>query len=105
GALGNSRGGTLGSAERKCRRHFPFFFRRLSQRCSLPCARLHNGAFTTPVCRSPSPRGFLALHASLTKRPDTVGELKSAEMCVSHMPSLKAKKRGKLAQRKVLLEP
>jgi hypothetical protein len=36
--------------------------------------------------------------------PDTVGELKSAEMCVSYMPSLKAKKRGKLAQGKVLLE-
>jgi hypothetical protein len=38
------------------------------------------------------------------KRPDTVGELKSAEICVSHMPSLKAKKLGKLPQEKVLLE-
>jgi hypothetical protein len=37
--------------------------------------------------------------------PDTVGEFKSAEMCVSHMPSLKAKKPGKLTQEKVLLEP
>ena len=30
------------------------------------------------------------------KRPDTVGELKSAEIWMSHMPSLKAKKLGKL---------
>jgi hypothetical protein len=37
-------------------------------------------------------------------RPDTVGELKSAEICVSHMPSCKAKKLGKLTQEKVLLE-
>jgi hypothetical protein len=37
-------------------------------------------------------------------RPDTVGELKSAKICVFHMPSLKAKKLGKLAQEKVLLE-
>jgi len=36
--------------------------------------------------------------------PDTVGELKSAEMWVSNMSSLKAKKLGKLAQEKVLLE-
>jgi hypothetical protein len=34
----------------------------------------------------------------------TVGELKSAEMCVSHMPSWKAKTLGKLTQEKVLLE-
>jgi hypothetical protein len=40
-----------------------------------------------------------------TKRADTVGELKSAELCVSHMSSLKAKKLGKLSQGKVLLEP
>ena len=32
--------------------------------------------------------------------PDTVGELKSAEICVSHMPSLKAKKLRKLPQEK-----
>jgi hypothetical protein len=40
----------------------------------------------------------------VNKRGDTVGELKSAEMCVSHMPSWKAKKPGKLTQEKVLLE-
>ena len=40
----------------------------------------------------------------LKKRPDTVGELKSVEICVSHMPSLKAKRLGKLTQEKVLLE-
>jgi hypothetical protein len=34
----------------------------------------------------------------------TVGELKSVEICVSHMPSLKVKKLGKLSQEKVLLE-
>jgi hypothetical protein len=39
------------------------------------------------------------------KRPDTVGELKSVEICVSHMPSLKAKKLRKVVQEKVLLEP
>src|SRR5215471_19407733 len=38
------------------------------------------------------------------KRSDTVGELKSAEMWVSNMSSLKVKKLGKLAQEKVLLE-
>jgi hypothetical protein len=38
------------------------------------------------------------------KPPDTVGELKNAEICVSHMPSWKAKKLGKLTQEKVLLE-
>jgi hypothetical protein len=37
------------------------------------------------------------------KSTDTVGELKSAEMCVSHMPSWKAKKLGKHTQEKVLL--
>ena len=39
------------------------------------------------------------------KRADTVGELKSAEICVSYMPSLKAKKPGKPPQEKALLEP
>jgi hypothetical protein len=34
----------------------------------------------------------------------TVGEFKSAEMSVSPMPALKAKKHRKLAQEKVLLE-
>jgi hypothetical protein len=38
------------------------------------------------------------------KRPDTVGELKSAETCVSHMSSWKAKKLRKLPREKVLLE-
>jgi hypothetical protein len=38
------------------------------------------------------------------KGSDTVGELKSAEICVSHMLSWKAKKLGQLAQEKVLLE-
>jgi hypothetical protein len=37
--------------------------------------------------------------------PGPVGEFKSAEIFVSHMPSLKAKKLGMLAQEKVLLEP
>jgi hypothetical protein len=49
-------------------------------------------------------RGLFVLLLSLKKRPDTVGELKSAEICVSHMPSLKAKKLGKLPREKVLLE-
>jgi hypothetical protein len=40
----------------------------------------------------------------LIKPPDTVGELKSAEIYVSDMPSLKAKKLGKLPQEEVLLE-
>jgi hypothetical protein len=38
------------------------------------------------------------------KTPDTVGELKSAEIYVSYVPSLKAKKLGKLPQEKVLPE-
>jgi len=38
-------------------------------------------------------------------RGDTVGELKSAEICVSHIPSLKVKKLGKLPREKILLEP
>jgi hypothetical protein len=41
---------------------------------------------------------------SLEKRWDTVGELGSAEVFVPHIPSWKAKKRGKLTQEKVLLE-
>ena len=48
--------------------------------------------------RAGSPRGFLALHTSLNKRPDTVGEPPSAEIGTSRMPSLKAKTRGKFAQ-------
>ena len=35
---------------------------------------------------------------------DTVGEFKSAEICVAHMPSWKAKRPEKLTQEKVLLE-
>ena len=35
---------------------------------------------------------------------DTVDELKSADIGVSHMPSLKAKKLEKLSREKVLLE-
>ena len=45
-----------------------------------------------------------SLQANLTTANDTVGELKGAEICVSHMPSWKAKKLGKLTQEKVLLE-
>jgi hypothetical protein len=52
-------------------------------------------AFTVAVCTAID--GY-------RKRPDTVGELKSADICGAHMPSLKAKKLGKLAQEKVLLE-
>jgi hypothetical protein len=40
----------------------------------------------------------------LTKGRDTVGEPPSAEIRVTHMPSLKAKKAGKLPREKVLLE-
>jgi hypothetical protein len=53
---------------------------------------------------APSPRGFLALYTSLTKPPDTVGEFKSVEMSVPHMPAWKAKTLGKLTQERVLLE-
>jgi hypothetical protein len=35
---------------------------------------------------------------------DTVAQLPSAEICVPHIPSLKAKKLRKLSQEKVLLE-
>ena len=48
-------------------------------------------------------QNWTAWHVS-KKRADTVGELKSAEICVPHMPSLKAKKLGKFSQQKVLLE-
>jgi hypothetical protein len=36
----------------------------------------------------------------LKKPSDTVGELKSAEMCVSHMPALKAKNVGNVREKK-----
>jgi len=39
-----------------------------------------------------------------TKRADTVGELKSAEVCGSYKPSSKAKQLGKLTQEKEVLE-
>jgi len=38
----------------------------------------------------------LPISAKSGKRPDTVGEFKSAEICVLHMPSWKAKTLGKL---------
>jgi len=41
---------------------------------------------------------------SLRKGRDTVGQPPSAAMCVSDMPSWKAKKLRKLSQAKVLLE-
>src|SRR2546422_7259948 len=41
-----------------------------------------------------------ALAPCRIKRTDTVGELRSAEICVPHMPSWKAKKLGKLTQEK-----
>jgi hypothetical protein len=41
---------------------------------------------------------------SLINPPDTVGQPPSAEIRVTHLPSLKAKKLGKLPQEKVLLE-
>jgi hypothetical protein len=40
----------------------------------------------------------------LEKRGDTVGELRTAEICVSYMSSLKAKKLEKLTQEKAALE-
>jgi hypothetical protein len=53
-----------------------------------------------PTVRPTGRRVFICL-----KKPrDTVGELKSAAICVSYMPSLKAKTLGELAQEKVLLE-
>jgi hypothetical protein len=49
-------------------------------------------------------RQIIRLYAQKRMGKDTVGELKSAEICVSHMPALKAKKLGKLPREKVLLE-
>src|SRR5207245_2821730 len=49
--------------------------------------------------------GVRALSTTLArcriKRTDTVGEFKSTEIYVSHMPSLKAKTLGKLTRREV----
>ena len=72
--------------------------------------QLHTGAFITPhrqvctVSHNCVSGGFLVLAPCLTKRPDTVGELKSAEIYVSDMPSWQALKLGKPSQEKVLLE-
>ena len=52
----------------------------------------------------PIATGFYLRLSRLKNGPGTVGELKSAEICVSHMPSWKAQKLGKLPQEKVLLE-
>ena len=48
-------------------------------------------------------RAFAIAHQH-QQRADTVGQSPSAEIRVTHMPSLKAKKLGKLPQEKVLLE-
>jgi hypothetical protein len=45
-----------------------------------------------------------ASRAAARKRSDTVGQPPSAEIGVSNMPSLKAKKLRKLFQEEVLLE-
>src|SRR5262249_45201142 len=47
---------------------------------------------------------FLDLSLCLENRPDTVGELSTAEISVSYMPSLKAEKLEKLTQEKAVLE-
>jgi hypothetical protein len=52
----------------------------------------------------PSKSVLIGLSICLEKRPDTVGELKSAGICVSYMPSLKAKKLEMLTPEKVVLE-
>jgi hypothetical protein len=49
-------------------------------------------------------RVLAVIKTCLTKRPDTVGQPPSAEICVSHMPASKAKKLRKLLQEKVLIE-
>jgi hypothetical protein len=62
--------------------------------------------FSLTAC--PLPGCCISLLASLLgtlqKRPDTVGEPPSTKIYVSHIPSWKAKKLGKLSQEKVLLE-
>src|SRR5215475_14795096 len=59
-----------------------------------------------PMCKwHSSPKGRNDLSLCLEKPRDTVGECKSAEMGVPHMPAWRAKKRGKLTQENVLLEP
>jgi hypothetical protein len=57
-----------------------------------------------PIAPIPEQTARVA-HAAFPKgHPDTVGEPKSAEVYLSYMPSLKAKKLGKHSQEKVLLE-
>jgi hypothetical protein len=52
-------------------------------------------------CTDLETMGFISyLGKAVEKRPDTVGEPRSAEICVSHMPSWKAKTLGKLTQEK-----
>jgi hypothetical protein len=48
--------------------------------------------------------GFWTPTAVSKKRADTVGEFKSVEMGVPHMPAWKAKTLGNLSQERVLLE-
>jgi hypothetical protein len=55
--------------------------------------------FLYVACRANCPS-----HLVCKKRADTVGELRTAETCVSYMPSLKAKKLEKLTQEKAVLE-
>jgi hypothetical protein len=55
--------------------------------------------------RSKRARAAEAGRSAAEKRPDTVGEFKSAEMGIPHMPAWKAKTPGKLTQERVLLEP
>ena len=43
---------------------------------------------------------YPTISCKVAAKTDTVGELKSVEICVSHMPSLKAKKLGKLPREK-----
>ena len=54
----------------------------------------HNSFTNNALC-------YFALHDT---NVDSAGELKSAEICVPHMPSLKAKQLGKFSREKVLLE-
>jgi hypothetical protein len=55
---------------------------------------------STPLCTPDHIIVFDQHVERLTKPSDTVGQPNSAEIYVSHMPSLKAKKLGKLPQEK-----
>src|SRR5256885_7581857 len=72
-----------------CTHFAPKWVHSRGQSCYTP--DLHVNAFSSSGC--------------LTKPPNTVGECKSAEMSVPHMPTWKAKMLGKLTQERVLLEP